>query len=93
MDPIPWTGTAAAAIERLTKIIAAAPRARVVAQDGPYLRAEFVTALFRFVDDVEFLVDEPHGVIHFRSASRVGYWDLGQNRRRLERLRRQFLAL
>ena len=27
------------------------------------------------------------GVIHVRSASRTGYWDLGANRRRVETIR------
>jgi uncharacterized protein (DUF1499 family) len=92
MDPIPWSGTAQAAIDRLAKIIGQTPRARIVTRNANYLRAEFVTAIFRFVDDVEFFVDEPRGVVHFRSASRVGYLDLGQNRRRMTNLRRQFLA-
>ena len=45
-----------------------------------------------FVDDVEFFVDAQQKVIHFRSASRVGYSDLGANRKRMETIRRAFLA-
>jgi uncharacterized protein (DUF1499 family) len=88
MAPLPLTGTAAEALAALVKIIESTPRARVAARTENYLHAEFVTAVFRFVDDVECLVDAAAGVIHFRSASRLGHWDLGANRRRLERLRR-----
>jgi uncharacterized protein (DUF1499 family) len=42
-----------------------------------------------YTDDVEWLVTE--GELHFRSASRVGYWDLGVNRRRLTKLSKQYL--
>jgi uncharacterized protein (DUF1499 family) len=39
------------------------------------------------VDDVEFQLVPEERLMHVRSASRVGYWDLGVNRRRVERLR------
>lgn len=53
-----------------------------------YLRVEFHTLLF--TDDGEFLMDEKQRLIHVRSASRLGYSDLGKNRSRLEEIRRQF---
>jgi uncharacterized protein (DUF1499 family) len=46
--------------------------------------AEFTSALFRFVDDVEFLLDDSTRTIHLRSASRIGNSDLGVNRKRVE---------
>jgi uncharacterized protein (DUF1499 family) len=55
-----------------------------------YIHAEFVSAIFRFVDDVEFLFDDHQKVIQVKSASRVGYYDLGVNRRRIEKIRKQF---
>ena len=57
--------------------------------DG-YLWATFTSKLFRFVDDVEFRMVSSDGVIHVRSGSRVGYSDLGVNRRRVEKLRTLF---
>ncbi|MEC7418575.1 MAG: DUF1499 domain-containing protein, partial [Pseudomonadota bacterium] len=50
-------------------------------------RAEARTRLLRFVDDVEFELREEAGIIAVRSASRVGYSDLGANRRRIEKIR------
>lgn len=52
-----------------------------------YLWAIFKTRFFRFVDDVELRLDEENGVIHVRSASRIGYSDLGVNRERVEAIR------
>ena len=54
-----------------------------------YLHAEFTSRLMGFVDDVEFLFDTNSGLTHVRSASRVGYSDMGANRNRIEDLRAQ----
>ena len=66
------------------------PEAKIVTEEADYLRVEFVSKLFRFVDDVEFLFianQETASTIHLRSASRIGYSDLGVNRKRLEDIR------
>lgn len=55
-----------------------------------YLWATFTSRIFRFVDDVEFRMDETRGAIHLRSASRAGYSDFGVNRKRVEKLRVAF---
>lgn len=92
ISPLRFTGSAAAAWERLQQIVRTLPRARVTDANDQYLRVEFTTAILRFVDDVEFLLDGPGEVIHVRSASRVGYSDLGTNRKRVESLRAVFEA-
>lgn len=58
--------------------------------EDDYLAATFETTLFRFVDDVELRLDAEAGVIHIRSASRVGRSDLGANRKRVAVLRSRF---
>jgi uncharacterized protein (DUF1499 family) len=57
--------------------------------DG-FLWATFTSRVFRFVDDVEFRMVSAHGMIHVRSGSRVGYSDLGVNRRRVKKMRTLF---
>ena len=71
----------------LTDILEKTSNCRVISQDSSYIHAEFRTRLFRFVDDVEFRLEAETSELADRSASRVGYSDLGTNRRRLERLR------
>ncbi len=71
----------------LRAAIAALPRAQIVADEGDYLHAEVTSRLFRFVDDVEAAIDPDRARIDVRSASRVGYSDLGVNRARIEALR------
>ncbi len=68
------------------------PRISVVERGDDYLRVEFTSALWRYVDDVEFHLPDGTHEIRMRSASRVGYSDLGANRDRLEELRALFEA-
>lgn len=63
----------------------------VVEATDDYLHATFTSTVFRFVDDLELRLD-PAGVIQVRSSSRVGYYDFGANRARVEKLRRAFGA-
>lgn len=53
------------------------------------LHAEATSLLFRFVDDIDAVLDRRAGLIHIRSASRIGHHDLGVNRKRIEKLRRK----
>lgn len=75
------------AVAAVRRVLARLPRTRIVRVRHDYLHAEFTSRVFRFVDDVEFYFDEAHKCLHVRSASRVGYWDFGVNRRRVEALR------
>ena len=90
IEPISYDGSPEEAIERLTAALATIPRLKIVTQEEGYLHAEATSLLFRFVDDVEFLVDTDEKIIHFRSASRTGYSDLSANRTRMERIRQAF---
>jgi len=85
--PLPLSGPAAPAIERLAALVRSLPQTTVVTATDTYLHAEFRSAVFRFVDDVEFHADEAAGVIQVRSGSRIGHSDLGVNRRRIEAIR------
>ena len=82
--PIALKGNAIAAVR---KAVESMPRASVVKVEPDYLYAEFRSKLMGFVDDVEFLVDPAKGVVHVRSASRLGRRDFGVNRERVEKLR------
>lgn len=90
IEALTYSGEPAQARERLEQAIAGMKRARVVLREPNYWRAEFTSALWRFVDDVEFLFDDNARRIDIRSAARVGYSDLGVNRRRMEEIRRRF---
>jgi len=88
--PLSYTGNPQAAWNTLKSIVAKQPRTRVIQEDGRYLQAECRSLVFRFVDDLEFLLDTEASYIQVRSAARTGYSDFGVNRRRVERIRRAF---
>ncbi|BFM51382.1 DUF1499 domain-containing protein [Marinomonas sp. THO17] len=95
IDPLLFPGQLHQAYEAIETILKETKRVTVVAKETNYLRAEFRSALFRFVDDVEFyFVEESPNLttIHIRSASRVGYSDLGVNRKRMETVRTILVA-
>ena len=87
IDPLPAGPDPRATFARLERIVDTEPSAAIVEATPVYLYAEFESKALRFVDDVEFLLDEPAGLIHVRSASRLGRSDLGVNRKRIETIR------
>lgn len=93
VDPFPCVGTCEETLARLRNLVELTPGASIVVCTNDYLRAEYRSTLLRFVDDLELLVDRHSSLIQVRSASRVGSWDLGANRRRVEDLRRRFARL
>ena len=92
MPPLSFWGEPFAALEAIAEIVKSLPRTKIVRQEGGYLHAEFTSSIFRYVDDVEFLLDAEAKLIHFRSASRRGYGDLGANRNRMEAISQRFAS-
>ncbi len=84
ITPITFRGSAA----DLRRAVQSMARATVIRAEGNYLYAEYRTRLLRYVDDLELYYDEKLGLVHVRSASRLGRRDFGVNRARVEALRR-----
>jgi uncharacterized protein (DUF1499 family) len=85
--PFRYRKSRAEAKEALKEALRSLSRTQLVEEDEAYLHYEVTSLLLRFVDDVEFLFDDEAKTIHFRSASRTGYGDLGVNRNRMEQVR------
>lgn len=91
--PLAYSGDGEAALTRLAAVLVEAlPRTTLVEREPGYLHAECRSLILRFVDDLQCLLDAEAGVIHLRSASRLGYSDLGVNARRIETLRAAWTA-
>jgi len=91
IDPIQYSGSLSEAKEKIIKIINSLKRSKIITNKENYIHAEFRTATFRFVDDVEFLFDDSEKIIHFRSRARLGISDMGVNRKRMEIIRKKFV--
>jgi len=90
MPPLPYLKSGRESMDRLVGIVQEMKRANIVAATPTYLHVEFRSALFRFVDDLEFVLEDSARLIHFRSASRTGYYDFGVNRRRMKEISDQY---
>ncbi|MBK5274163.1 MAG: DUF1499 domain-containing protein [Desulfuromonadales bacterium] len=86
--PLSFNGNPDAAFARLKQYLSRRSDTTIIAESPGYLRVELNTTLF--VDDGEFLLDKVGRVIHVRSAARLGYYDLGKNRSRMEDIRKKY---
>ncbi|MCS1351419.1 DUF1499 domain-containing protein [Mechercharimyces sp. CAU 1602] len=91
IKPIPYSSSQQEAEERLLKVLHAMKRMEIITHQQGYVHVESTSLLMRYVDDLEFYFDDDTKVIHFRSASRVGYSDMGVNRKRMESIRAEFV--
>lgn len=92
VPPFSYRGDIKKAREVLLDLLHKSDKAKVVSNEGILVHASFHTAL-GFIDDVVFLVHPDRKYIDVRSSSRIGYYDFGVNRRRVEHLRKQFTTL
>jgi uncharacterized protein (DUF1499 family) len=75
--------------EIVQKTVGSLPRTKIVSADNSDIHAECRSMIFRFIDDLTLHLTPSTGIIHIRSASRIGYSDFGVNRRRVENLRKK----
>lgn len=87
IQPLHYTASRDEAKAALISVIESMKRTEIVTVTDDYIRAEFTSRIFRFVDDVEFYLDDATKTIHVRSASRLGKSDMGVNRKRIEAIR------
>lgn len=73
----------------MATLIMTMPRADILEINNDYLHAKFSSAIFGFSDDLELLRDGTQ--LQVRSVSRVGFSDMGVNRKRVEELRSLWL--
>lgn len=81
-----------AAFLRLRGVMDAMARTKLVGEEEDYLHYEVRSRIMRYVDDVECGYNAERGVIDLRSASRVGYSDMGVNRKRVKAIRAAYEA-
>jgi uncharacterized protein (DUF1499 family) len=86
VTPLPMKASIAATMEAIKQAVNQYGGATIQSESETYLYVIFTTSLMKYHDDVEFWIDEVNGVVHFRSASRAGYSDMGLNRKRYDAL-------
>ncbi|QDV22061.1 DUF1499 domain-containing protein [Aureliella helgolandensis] len=86
MPPLHFSGDHPQALEAVVTLLSSMPRVKLVERQANSLHFTFTSLVLRFVDDVEFAIAPDTQLLHFRSASRLGYSDLGANRKRMTML-------
>ena len=87
IDPLPLGQNAERAWITVREMLRKGERMRLVVDAANYLHIEHRSAVFGFVDDLEFVRDDAAGVIHVRAAARSGKYDFGANRQMVDRIR------
>jgi len=65
-------------------------KTKIIISENVYIRVENMSPSMGYIDDLEIYFDDEAGDIHFRSASRLGYSDMGMNRKRVEQIKNNF---
>ncbi|PPA71882.1 DUF1499 domain-containing protein [Jeotgalibacillus proteolyticus] len=92
MNPLPFKGSLKESHEKIMLILTGKQDAEIRTSAEDYIHAVTKTKVLRFKDDVEFLFDEKNKLIHFRSESRLGSYDFGVNRKRMEKIAEFYLG-
>lgn len=90
--PFPFIGSLEDSKSRLVSVLNDAPNIDIRSDQPTYIHAVAVTETMKFRDDLEFVFDDEQKIIHFRSASRVGYSDRGMNRSRYDILFKAYMS-
>ncbi len=72
--------------EKVAIIIENLPRTTILKKSKTYIHAEVSSRLMHFIDDLEVKGIPKDNVIKMRSESRLGFIDMGVNRKRIKKL-------
>jgi uncharacterized protein (DUF1499 family) len=89
IPPLRIVGDQNQAWEALRGYINEHERLAITHETDGVLHAEATSLFFQFVDDIDAVLDTHAGLIHIRSASRLGHSDFGVNRKRIEEIRKE----
>lgn len=88
--PFNYSGSTQHAHEVLLQVLRSSDNATVVSAEPRFVHATYHSSVFHFVDDVTFIIEPDRHIIDVKSSARIGFYDFGVNRRRVEHLRNRF---
>lgn len=92
VEPLKFIGDLENSRKLVIDIINTFKNIEIIKNEENYIYVIFSTEKMKYKDDVEFYFDDDKKLIHFRSASRVGYSDMGVNRKRYEDIKKVYEA-
>jgi uncharacterized protein (DUF1499 family) len=87
MDPWAYSGEKEALMKTVKDKVLSEHRVELKDSGVDYFHFVFTTPFMRFKDDVWMYFDDTNKKVHFKSASRLGYSDMGLNKKRMKRLK------
>lgn len=76
--------------EALTDAVLQLPGCTIETRTPDRVHALCRSRVFGFIDDLDFAAEQDSTLVHVRSSARLGWWDFGVNRARIERLHRLY---
>ncbi|MBM7580229.1 DUF1499 domain-containing protein [Jeotgalibacillus terrae] len=91
MEPFPYRGSKEESKKRIKSILESMNNIVIKNENDHMVYAIATSSFFKFKDDIDFLFSDEEKVIHYRSASRVGYSDMGVNKKRMNTIRELYM--
>lgn len=93
MNPLQFSKDLDTTKRLIKEVLNQRERTTIESESDNYLHSIVQTKWLKFKDDVEFYFDEDARIVHFRSASRVGYSDFGVNKKRMNEITEHYQSL
>ena len=90
--PFPFKGDLAQTKAKILAIVKEMNGTTLITETNNYIHIVYETEVMKYRDDVEFYFDSENKVVHFRSASRIGYSDKGLNKQRYELIWNHYMS-
>ena len=71
----------------LIQILENTPRIEIINKEKDYIHAIATSRIMKFIDDIEIKNLNQDNIFQIKSSSRLGFYDLGVNKRRVQTLR------
>ena len=71
----------------LIEILENTPRLKIIKKERNYIHAVATSRIMKFIDDIEIRNLYEDNILQVKSSSRLGIYDLGVNKRRVQTLR------
>ena len=71
----------------LIEILENTPRLKIIDKEKNYIHAIATSRIMKFIDDIEIKNLNKDNIFQIKSSSRLGIYDLGVNKRRVQTLR------
>ena len=81
------------AFNELIQILENTPRLKIIKKNKDYIHAIATSRIMKFIDDIEIISNSNNNVLYIKSSSRLGIYDLGVNKRRVDTLRFRLIDL